>query len=221
MTSSKWAEIILKERRLKLSRFYEANDPFELKLIDIRSRETRDMATMIGETLNASVGMICFGAAWSSPVMWAHYADKHAGVCLGFEIHDSLLTKIKYTDKKIAASFGSHLPDHGISEALLTAIRTTKATDWSYEREYRAESWLKEPDPKSNLYFMDFGPQMKLRELVIGHRCEWTTGNASDRIGAVDAPVRICKARPAFGKFEMVQQNQVKPLVIRPELAGK
>ena len=41
MTSTKWAEVILKERRLKLSRFYESNDPFELKLIDSRPTETR------------------------------------------------------------------------------------------------------------------------------------------------------------------------------------
>jgi hypothetical protein len=34
-------EMILKERRLKLARFGELNDPFELSLIDSRRRDTR------------------------------------------------------------------------------------------------------------------------------------------------------------------------------------
>ncbi len=24
--------------------------------------------------------------AWSNPVIWAHYGDKHRGLCLGFEV---------------------------------------------------------------------------------------------------------------------------------------
>jgi hypothetical protein len=42
MTSVKWGEVILKEKRLKFARFGELNDPFELSLIDSRPRETRD-----------------------------------------------------------------------------------------------------------------------------------------------------------------------------------
>ena len=39
MTTAKWAEVVLRERRLKLSRFYEANDPFELNLIESAGAE--------------------------------------------------------------------------------------------------------------------------------------------------------------------------------------
>ena len=68
MTSSKWADVILKERRLKLSRFYESNDPFELRLIDSRPTETRKYASLIADDYNKTIGMICFGADWTSPV---------------------------------------------------------------------------------------------------------------------------------------------------------
>jgi hypothetical protein len=216
MTSAKWGEVILKERRLKLARFGELNDPFELSLIDSRPRETRKVVKLITDHFHQNIGVICFGANWASPVMWAHYGDKHFGVALGFDIPDELLTRIEYTDKKISVPFGPHLPKHGLSEALLTRIRKTKATDWSYERERRVEAPLKMKDPVTGLYYVDFGPQLALREVIVGHRCAWTAHAIRPVLGAVTGPIRICKARPAFGRFEMVENKQVKPVTIRP-----
>jgi hypothetical protein len=216
MTSMKWAEVILKERRFKLSRFYESNDPFELKLIDSRPAETRKYASLIADYYNKTIGMICFGADWASPVMWAHYAEKHTGVCFGLDVDDALLTKVAYSDEKIAVPFGAHLPKFGLSAELLTRIVSTKATAWSYEREYRVMGNLLTQDPSTGLYYTDFGPQVQLREIVIGYRCTWSIAITREMAGEVDAPVRICKARPAFGKFKMVEQQQVKPVTIKP-----
>jgi hypothetical protein len=216
MTSAKWAKVILKERRLKLSRFYESNDPFELRLIDSRPRDTRQFVKMIEDYYNKNVGLICFGEDWISPVMWAHYAEKHTGLCLGFEVEDSLLTKVAYTDEKIAVPMGAHLPKFGLSAALLTKVVSTKATDWSYEHEYRVMGRLAKQDPRTGLYYTDFGPQIQLREVIIGYRCTWSIAITRETVAEVDAPVRICKARPAFGKFEMIEQQQVKPVTIKP-----
>jgi len=216
MTSTRWADVILKERRLKLSRFYESNDPFELMLIDSRPQDTRKIATKIADYYNKNIGMICFSASWISPVMWAHYADKHAGVCFGFDVDDKLLTKVEYTDEKIAVPFGVHLPRFGLSAQLLTKIVSTKATDWSYEREYRVMGKLVTQDPRTGLYYTAFGPQIQLREVIIGHRCTWHTESTRKLIDKVELSVRICKARPAFGKFEMVEQKQVRPVTLQP-----
>jgi hypothetical protein len=217
MTSAKWAEGILKERRLKLARFGELNDPFELSLIDNRPRETRRVVKLIRDHFLNTTGVLCFGASWASPVMWAHYADKHFGVALGFDVPDELLTKIEYTDRKISASFGPHLPKYGLSEQLLNKIRMTKATDWSYEREYRVESELKEKDPITGLCYVDFGTQVTLREIIIGQRCTWTAATIRSMLGTVTQPVRICKARPAFGKFEMVEDRRIKAVTVKPK----
>jgi hypothetical protein len=216
MTSVKWGEVILKERRLKLARFGELNDPFELSLIDSRPRETRGTVKLITDHFHRNIGVICFGACWSSPVMWAHYAEKHTGVALGFDVPDELLTRIQYTDKKIRVPFGPHLPKHGLSETLLNKIRMTKATDWSYEREYRVESELKQKDPITGLYYVDFGAQVALREIIIGHRCSWTVATVRPLLGSAAQPVRICKARPAFGRFEMVENRSVRAVTVKP-----
>ena len=215
MTSAKWGEVILRERRLKLARFGELNDPFELSLIDNRPRETRMVAKLIRDHFQSTIGVICFGVGWASPVMWAHYADKHFGVALGFDVADALLSKIEYADKKIRVPLGSHLPMHGMSEALLNKIRMTKATDWSYEREYRVESELTEKDPTTGLYYVDFGTQLTLREIIIGQRCTWTAAGIRPMLGALVESVRICKARPAFGKFEMVEDKLVKAATVK------
>ncbi len=217
MTSAKWGEVILRERRLKLARFGELNDPFEISLIDNRPRDTREIARLITEHFHKTVGVLCFGADWASPVMWAHYSDKHAGVALGFDVPDELLTEIKYTDRKIRAPLGPHLPKLGLSEELLNKVRMTKATDWSYEREYRVEAELQDKDPKTGLYYVDFGAQVTLREIIIGHRCTWTTSTIRSMLGTVTQPVRICKARPAFGKFEMVEDRRIKAVTVKPK----
>lgn len=221
MTAAKWAEVILKERRLKLSRFSEANDPFELRLIDSRDHEVRKYAQLIYDYFEKNVGFICFGASWKSPVMWAHYAEKHTGVALGFDVPNELASKVDYTDKKIQVPLGAHLTNHGLTAELLTQIRKTKATDWEYEHEYRVEATLTTKDPATRLYYTGFGPQVQLREVVIGNRCCWTVARARDLVGNVDKPVRICKARPAFGRFEMVEQQQVKPITLKPNPRSK
>jgi hypothetical protein len=219
MTSTKWGEVILKERRLKLSRFHEANDPFELRLIDTRSRDTRQFVQIVTNYFEKNIGMICLGAAWTSPVMWAHYGEKHSGLCFGFDVEDHLLTKIEYTDDKIQVPFGAHLPKFGLSAELLTKIRKTKAKDWSYEREYRVEAQLTTVDPRTGLFYTDFGPQIQIRELIIGHRCTWNLSKVRGLLTGVSTPVRICKARPAFGRFEMVEQRAVKAVTVRPAKA--
>jgi hypothetical protein len=216
MTSAQWGEVILKERRLKLARYGELNDPFELSLIDNRRRDIRRIARFITDHCHDTVGVLCFGATWTSPVMWAHYAEKHTGIALGFDVLDKLLTEIKYTERKISVPLGPHLPKMGLTEDLLNKVRMTKATDWSYEREYRVEAELKDKDPKTGLYYVDFGPQATLREIIIGHRCTLTAATIRPMLGTVTAPVRISKARPAFGRFEMVENKAVRAVTVKP-----
>ena len=153
--------------------------------------------------------------------MWAHYAEKHSGVCLGFDIPDDLLVKVAYTNARIEVPFGPDLPSKGLSEELLVKLLSTKAMDWSYEREFRVLSQLTEKDPITGLFFVDFGAQLALREVILGHRCAWTAETASQFIDDVTTSVRICKARPGFGRFEMAEQLQFIPLVLEPKNSAR
>jgi hypothetical protein len=50
---------------------------------------------LITDYFHDNIGVLCLGASWSSPVMWAHCADKHFGVALGFDVPDQLLSRIE------------------------------------------------------------------------------------------------------------------------------
>ncbi len=221
MTTAEWAEVILKERRLKVSRFHEANDPFELNVIDSRDQVRRKIVKMLEKYLSEHMGMICFGAGWDNPMMWAHYGGKHGGVCLGFEAEDKLVSTVDYTDEKFDVEFGADLPQHGLSDELIVKVLTTKGTPWKSEQELRVITRLTTQDENNGLFYKDFGPQLQLRSVIIGHRCAWTTKKVVDLLGEVAAPVRVWKARPAFGRFAMVEQHQIKPVTVRPTKASK
>lgn len=93
----------LREKRMKVARISELNDPFEFMGVDLSNCELRQAMEKMKEDMSAKLGILCFSKIWDSPAQWAHYADGHKGLCLGFEVPDRLLTKIKYCDKRLSA----------------------------------------------------------------------------------------------------------------------
>ena len=65
----------LKKDEIKVAVPEDCNDPFELVPEKLEGKPTPD---------TEGVGFICFSQEWGSSTMWAHYADKHQGVCLEF-----------------------------------------------------------------------------------------------------------------------------------------
>jgi hypothetical protein len=76
----------LYEKRLKQSRIHELNDPFELTPYVLTDPNLRQAFLTTRDDISNNRGVLCFSAAWRDPVIWAHYSDKHRGLCLGFEI---------------------------------------------------------------------------------------------------------------------------------------
>lgn len=95
LTSEKWAKVILHERRLKLSTIAELNDPFELLGASIGEPAARKVLRYVQGRVADTFGLVCMSTTWQSPVMWAHYGDKHKGVCLGFEVIEHGLREVK------------------------------------------------------------------------------------------------------------------------------
>lgn len=83
MMQDKWALVAIDDQRLKISRFEDLNDPFELLAMNRHTQAARKASKQFRAAFNASQGLLCFGADWSNSVMWSHYADKHKGICLG------------------------------------------------------------------------------------------------------------------------------------------
>jgi hypothetical protein len=99
-TPHKYASDIIKNGRLKVSRFLEANDPFELRSYDQSDRDFRNFTTEMLNQENKKFGMLCFCRNWTNPVMWAHYAEQHEGVCYGFDIDEAVTVPVSYQSER-------------------------------------------------------------------------------------------------------------------------
>ncbi|CEJ64544.1 MULTISPECIES: DUF2971 domain-containing protein [Citrobacter] len=102
----------------------------------------------------SSAGICSFSRARKNQLMWAHYADEHKGVCIGFKEH-----KIRPEGSHIFpldVTYQDNYPFDGIIERfnhfehepgmndwntitgdILYSVLGTKYTSWNYERERR------------------------------------------------------------------------------------
>jgi hypothetical protein len=191
----------LTEKRLKISTVEDLNDPFELLPFGIADKTKRMALNNARKIWAATHGMLCFSSDWSDPVIWAHYSDKHRGVCLGFEIPDVYGTKVNYIDDRLP------LPDRlQLDDA--TAWVITKFANWSYEKEIRLFTTLK--DQSDGLYFKEFGEDLSLTEVIAGARCKLTRNEFLEASRPLEN-IRLIKARPGFQRFEIVEDQRGFP----------
>ena len=93
---------VLLERRLKIARAHELNDPFEFMGMDLSEDTLREAMESMKDYYDRALGILCFSERWDNPVQWAHYADGHKGLCLGFDIPDEALTEVNYVDERMS-----------------------------------------------------------------------------------------------------------------------
>ena len=101
----------LQNRRVRVSRILELNDPFEFLALNLRDPIKRRALREVKRELNRTKGILCFSENWNNPVMWAHYADRYKGVCLGFDVAvststgESLLGQVKVRCRTVTLAF--------------------------------------------------------------------------------------------------------------------
>ena len=207
---------ILPERRMKLSLFSDLNDPFELKPYALADKLLRRVNRALEREYFGKKGILCFSDNWLSPVMWAHYADKHRGVCLGFDVGElageSLAHPVSYSPARLHFELDLTKDLMGIDEQYVRALLHAKAEQWSYEREYRVVANLEVQDEKTGFYYVEFGDQLQLREIIIGARNEMPVGQMAKLVRGNGAAVQVLKARPGFHQFEVVRDRGVKAI---------
>ena len=91
----------LNEKRLKVSMISELNDPFEFLGYRFPNRQVRTAWEKMRSSVWNDKGLICFSESWSNPVLWSHYADKHKGLALGFDVQKQYLHKIDYIRERL------------------------------------------------------------------------------------------------------------------------
>ncbi len=166
-------EDILKNQRLLLSDGTNFNDPFELKVINSR---TRSVTTVNG------LHILCLTNSYRKKLMWSYYSDSHKGACLTIEVPRKLVYPMCYTSCRVYEN--SDLDDI-ISHSQKSSKRNFQCDFTALNREKKIalikdKKWIDEKefrivftkDDESNLIFEDnnWFLSVKIRNIYLGVR---------------------------------------------------
>jgi len=197
--------LALKNRRLKISRINELNDPFEFMAWNTRDAGLRARLREWKNQRNEEYGIVCFSSKWRSPVLWSHYADKHAGIAIGFEVPDGdVYNRVRYRRTRLPVP-RRELVGSDVDEVLLT-----KFSAWRYESEYRCLCRLHDSLAEGDLFFEQFSYALELAQVIVGERCQISRAELSIALGQEYSHVERFKVRSAFGSFSVVRNRDQK-----------
>jgi hypothetical protein len=211
LNSSQFAISAIAFRRIKVSRFSDLNDPFELLAVDIGASVNRKPLRKVRDRVNETTGLLCFSRSWSNPLLWGHYADKHSGIALGFDLPDARVKAVIYAEAPTKLVLDFEREDFGISGSLLDKLLRTKFADWKYEDEVRMLIDLKDWNRESGLYFQGFDESLVLSEVILGPRCELPIESVRTLVAPLP-PQAVTKSRIAFSSFRVVKDQNASRL---------
>jgi hypothetical protein len=200
----------LRRKWLKVSLIDQLNDPFELLGIASHSPDERKAFADVKTGLAKYSGILCFSGKWSDPVQWSHYADRHKGLCLGFDVPDELLVPVKYRSKRLkpdAQAMKEMQAEGPAAHKMMLNLVTTKFSHWYYENEHRLFVHLEEKDA-GGLYFYDFSDKLALREVIVGSDSTISRAQLKRALSRRTTEVAIFKARLAFQSFRVIRQTR-------------
>lgn len=198
---------ILPDLRIRLSTFDTVNDPFELLGTSQGQKATRHHFDWLYKHWVDTLGFVSFSDNWKSPLMWAHYAKSHTGVCLGIEVPNDRPMKMSYEPQRLELLLDLTQLESAVNEDVIKKVITTKFKEWEYEREWRVVARLEDKDEETGFYYVYFSPEFELREIIIGARCDQSLEAIRKQVFGNTETITMTKARPAFGTFSMVQQK--------------
>lgn len=151
---------------LKISRYGEFNDPFDLVLgeygMSLPASEAEEFYDMMPEyykTLDyysetyleieagarASLAILCFSEIFESILMWSHYADNHTGLCIGYDAECNFFNSMYGCNYSMNVGelkpvvYTEERPQFILPSDLVNNTNDwfKKSIDWSYEKEHR------------------------------------------------------------------------------------
>lgn len=189
---------ILDNLRIRFTPFLEMNDPFEsFFVLEPLDRELEQAkadnflsekieAQMMLEYLNQYLGLLSLSARKDELLLWAHYADNHRGMAIGFDSDHSFfqnevhirnrnyntlenitspgfgsLREVTYQDNRFPIKLGDD-----VSEAFFY-----KSQHWKYEEEYRMFRSLGDANDTSmsGIHLFDIPPEA-IKVVITGTR---------------------------------------------------
>lgn len=195
-------------KRIRISRFADLNDPFELLAAKLDKKSFRKGLRSWRTEFNEANGLLCFSRLWENPVLWSHYASKHRGICLGFELNDRIAVPVQYTGRRIPIRFQKDDPEKGLDASFVRALLATKFEHWRYEDEVRVFVTLVGKTAEAGSYFKPFDAHLRLAEVILGPLCELPIAEVRSLVRETYDCVATYKARLAFKWFKVVPDER-------------
>jgi hypothetical protein len=174
-TCSHYGISSLEKKRLKVSTIEDLNDPFDFfAAVDTTDPRVAHAVSMLVDQFKGKIGLLCFSRNWDNLLLWSHYGASHTGICLGFDISNGDPGANFDIDVLYQPSL---LQIHGPEDVnfdLANRLLRTKHESWSYEQEARMLVNLNDPPDAQRLNWVEFGPMLVLREVIIGAQCHPT-----------------------------------------------
>jgi len=169
----------------------------------------------ISKTAISMTGFTCFTEEWSNRLMWAHYAQSHKGLCIGFrtrprpqEIYAPLAANclpVRYSQFRPEMSMKEIIQSNIDLERLKNVV-LSKDKVWSYEKEWR---YLSQIHPKAKL--QQTGCRINLGsdeivEIIFGLRStEQTMGKIHHMLGKTKKSPKIYRTTFEEDSYELVR----------------
>lgn len=214
-TAHEYALSNIINERIKISLLDELNDPFELLGIDLSDEKFRNAFVAGRDAIAKTYGIVSFSTGWNNPLLWAHYGDKHKGICLGFDVDDSHIKEVSYFSDKLIVAVDMGNQYGGLTENTIEKLMCRKYIKWDYENEVRIIVPLKIKE-NSGFYFIDFNGNLQLKEVILGPRSHLEIKNVAKYLCSYRSEVKILHSRIAFtDKYEVVQNEDIPIFIHR------
>lgn len=128
-----------------------------------------DCSVRIANAIRERYRVYCLSSKPDCSLMWAHYADKHRGMCLAFKVKSDTFCgaqKVDYQDEYPSYGLADGSDDENL-KALLS-----KSSDWRYEDEYRVIAQERSAATSHETLLTDNGylvfPRHTLQAIIVG-----------------------------------------------------
>jgi hypothetical protein len=211
LTSAEYALDNIRRGRLKVSRFSDSNDPFELLSLTFDDGESRRILRNFKKEYDRTTGLLCFSENWVNSVLWSHYGARHHGICLGFNALKTDTLTVKYADARIRNFVQKIMDKHDINDAMQELLICTKFRHWEYEKEVRIKIPLNKAFPEQQNYYWPFNPNLELAEVILGPLCPRSLDEVRAIVTSLYPSAVTIQARLAINSFSIVPKESTIP----------
>jgi hypothetical protein len=198
----------IKKSRLKVATIMDLNDPFEMLCYSSKDSEIRRIIRKFKSDVAGKFGLLCFSKSFLSPVQWAHYSDKHKGICLAFDVPVARLRTVEYRSGRIEFDTNKYAemsaPDRS---NFMERLFHVKHSQWRYEKEVRQVFLLSNTVEDGDYKFRPFSDIGTLSQVIVGCNSTVKRSDVEEALGPERNEVTRFKVRTAFKSYSIVRNR--------------